>query len=138
MKESSPSAGPRGSGQRHIGIEVTDTLSRTRFLHLRIGYEEFTRAVTGESHVPCRFELCPQYVGLVREHKTVEVFVPDGEFSEREAVASRAVAVHETDGWAGRASDAMNQHKLVEGRVEGGTRYRVSFVRYVERGDEDE
>ena len=129
---------PYGVGQRHIEIEVEDRSSGTTFLQLRIGYEGFARAVTGEGHVPCTFKLHPRHVGLVREHKTVEVFIPAAAFSERETVARRAVLAREEDGWVGRVEDAMNHHRRVEGRVEGGVRYRVSFVRYVEGKDADE
>lgn len=121
---------PRGGGQDYIEIEMVDKSSGTHFLKVQVGFEGFTRAITGQGHIPCRFLLRPAHVGEVYEHKVVEVFVPDGDFTDRETIARHAVLVHEKDGWAGRVGDALNHHNFA-GRVEGGARYRVTFVRYV-------
>lgn len=122
---------PRGTDCDYIQIEVVDALSRTHFLQVRLSCEDFAKAITGQNLLPCRFELRAQHVGMIVEHKVVKVFVPDGDFSDREIIARRAVLVHEKDGWSGRVDDALNHHKLAGGRVEGGAFYNVIFSRYV-------
>lgn len=121
---------PRGGSQDYVEIELVDKSSLVHFLKVQINYGDFTKALTGQSFIPCRFVLRPAHVGEVYEHKVVYVSVPDGDFADREAVARHAVLVHEKDGWTGRVKDALNHHNFVE-KVGDEARYRVTFVRYV-------
>ena len=127
-------AAPYGSGTDYIQIEFTDRSSRTRFLLATISYKEFLAALVGRGARPCEFELATDYVGLLYKHEQRDVFVPNGEFAERRARAQTAVEKLESDGWIGRAEDALNHHRLVK-RVDRGAWYAVQFSRYVEPKD---
>jgi len=71
-------------------------------------------------------------LGMKRENKTMKVFVPDGEFEDRNRRAEKAVRVAEGDGWRGRVSDATNQHCYSGGGPNGGSYYNVVFARHVD------
>ena len=58
-----------GDGQKYIRIEVKDESSRTRFLTLKIGLEDFSEAITGLSGIKCTGEV----MGLENVGKTKEV-----------------------------------------------------------------
>lgn len=121
---------PRGNMEpEYVQIEVNDELSGSRCLSVRIPIPEFAEALFGAACRPCEFDLRPDLVGLKHEWK--EEFVPldDSKYyfrdAEREAVAEKALAPFEVDGWKGRVDDLFNHHR----RGKNGA--RVSFVRYV-------
>ena len=125
---------PHGGGVDYIQIEFGDESSLTRFLRATLSYEDFTRAVMGRGEIPCEFSLTADKVGLIRQHKEEEIFVPDGEFATRKKRATEAVKALEIDGWIGRGEDALNQHRLVKRKGQGAW-YRVTFVRHVRPND---
>lgn len=75
-----------------------------------------------------------EWIGMLSEHKTVEVAFEAPHFDEKlkvnqDAVAA-ALAPYEVDGWQGRSEDLFNGHRRVPGKP---PRYRVSFHRFVPR-----
>lgn len=122
-----------------VVIEVQDESSGVQFLRLRLSIADFAEAVmTGLSHRPCEMELRGlDVVGMVCEHKSVEIAFPYVTGESRAMQAQRAaetVAEYEVDGWRGWPDDLLNRHNLVKGAVD---RYRVRFHRYVPAPPED-
>jgi hypothetical protein len=67
-----------GGGKKAILIEVTDSLSRQRFVSVEMGYSDFAEAITGMGEVPVSFELRnPERVGLKKVSEDREVFAPE-------------------------------------------------------------
>lgn len=128
---------PCGSGTDYIQIEIEDESSHTRFLCATMSYRDFTATIVGRAGQPCEFELATDQVGLIHQHKSEQVFIPDGEFATRKERAAAAVKVLEIDGWAGRGEDALNQHRLVKYEDQGAW-YSVTFVRYIKSGNTKE
>jgi len=128
---------PYGSGVDYIQIEFIDESSHTRFLRATMSYEDFTRALTGRGEIPCEFSLTAGRVGFIHQHKSEQVFIPDGEFATRKERAAEAVKAIEMDGWIGRGEDALNQHRLTK-RENQGAWYSVTFVRYIKPSSTEE
>jgi hypothetical protein len=66
-------------------------------------------------------------VGLIREHKTTAVLIPNMATDDQ---VRAAVAKHEQDRWIGHDKDARNHHNVCDA---GGEFYNVSFERWVPR-----
>lgn len=128
---------PYGSGTNYIQIEIEDGSSHTRFLCATMSYRDFTAAVVGRAGQPCEFELATDQVGLIHQHKSEQVFIPEGEFATRKQRAAAAVKALSIDGWVGRSEDALNQHRLVKYEDQGAW-YSVTFVRYVKPSSTEE
>lgn len=122
--------GAKGEG---ITISIVDDLSGVSFVEVEVDPATFGRAVTGQSYLPCEVtEWHPENVGKVPEVKTEYVLVPK-DWRNRKERAAAAVAEHETDGWRGDVSDAMNYHHLVgKESTETYDCYSVTFRRYVD------
>lgn len=63
-----------GNGDKFIVITVTDDSSQARFIDVKIGYEQFTEALTGISGVEIDFDVrALSYVGMkmVREKRRI-------------------------------------------------------------------
>lgn len=120
----------------YISIEIGDELSGIEFVEARVKYAEFAKLMTG-LYVDCEIITRGLHlVGMIQEHKTVEVFMPDGEYHTQEERAKAAIEPHEVDGWDGSFRDALNHHNRVKDkRVDNGGWYRVGFVRHVEPTD---
>ena len=125
---------PYGDGADYIEIQIEDSSSGILFLSAQIGYADFAKLLTGLGYMPCEFQLRGiENVGKTTERKTLDVYVPLGDHASRQQRAEAAVAEFEKNGWTGRISNAMNQHKRVSGDDEGAW-YKVTFLRYI---DED-
>lgn len=123
-----------GSGKEAICIEVIDESSGVQFIELEMALADFTKAVTGQAHVDVEFELRGvDLVGMVRENKTEEVYMPDGDYDKREQRAARALKKQEVDGWKGRIDDCLNMHKRIGSHPKKkGSIYSVTFTRHVD------
>lgn len=126
---------PLGGDSGQINIHVEDDQAGVRFLEIVISLENFAKAITGQGGIDCNLKIrALSKVGLIREHKSMRVFVPDHAYSDREEVAGGAVRKAESDGWIGRIDDAHNHHKIAE-RTDAGNYYNVVFIRHVERAE---
>lgn len=119
----------RSDDRKYIQIEFHDGSSGVNFLTVRVDLADFAETLTGLARNPCEFELRPELVGKIHQHK--EEFVPCKERyvsneSDRAIIAAEALEPFEVDGWKGRAGDLFNPHR----RNQEGA--RVTFVRYVE------
>ena len=111
-----------------IVIELTDEISFTRFLEVKIGVAEFAKALTGASYTNCDFELRTDNVGKKHEHK--EEIVPVGSviyvpYTKRKATGEKLLKPFEVDGWKGNVDDLFNHHRHTS------KGQRVTFHRYV-------
>lgn len=119
-----------------VSIEVTDASSYVQFIEVKMDLAEFASALFGRGDCACTFSLrAVEKVGMVRQHETREIFVPDGapgysKDSARRAWAQEVLAPHEADGWRGDFDDLTNGHRFVK-RAEGGNIQRVIFRRHV-------
>lgn len=121
---------PRNSD--YISIEISDELSGVEFVEAHIEYTDFAKLITGMSDVDCEIITRGLHlVGMIREHKTVKVFMPDGEHKTRGDRALVAVQEYEVDGWKGDLRDTLNHHNQVARRAGDGAWYKVGFVRHV-------
>lgn len=121
---------PRGNLESdYVEISVSDKLSGSQCITIRIGLATFAEALTGLGHADCEFDFWPELVGMRRESKEETIksehlpYVKEGPL--RENLARPLLAPFEVDGWKGRVDDLFNQHR----RTKEG--YRVTFVRYV-------
>lgn len=116
----------------YISLALTDVGSGVPFLNVKISLSAFADLLTNRE-AACDFELrWTDSVGMLREHKTENVFVPKSTWEHRKAVAEAALVPHEVDGWKGSVTDAMNHHRRVT-HDDGGTTYLVGFTRFVPR-----
>ena len=125
----------RGSGPDYVSITLTDARNHSTIGEIRLDLTTFAKALFGMGHVDCTFDLDTSRVGLDFEHKTVEVFVPNGSYATEQERAAQAVGEHEIEGWHGWVDDARNHHNIVR-RTEDGTYYRVRFGRYFTPNEE--
>ena len=116
---------------QQMRIELIDAGNSICLGEVRMHLGDFAEALLGLGHVDCEFDLDTSRVGLIAERKTIDVYVPDGPFSERQERARQAVAAYEVDGWQGRISDALNHHRRKTTLAVGGALYSVSFERLV-------
>ncbi len=122
----------------YICIEIRDESSGVEFVEVRIKYNEYAQLMTGLSGVRCEIITRGLHlVGMIREQKVVEVFVPDGDCATREDRARAATELHEGDGWKGNFRAALNHHNQIANKRAGdGAWYKVDFVRHVAPGGE--
>lgn len=97
----------------------------------------FVDALFARGHCACEYDYyanCP--VGMKREIKHEDVFVPRHEHHERAEVARAAIEPYEVDGWMSNGDDAVwNMHCRVDRPApqgEKGDWRRVTFIRFVE------
>lgn len=129
-------ARPRGNTEHeYVQLELTDELSGTRVVTVRIGLAEFTEAVVGSQLVACEFDHYPERVGMTREWKEEFVLFPNDRYftaplNQRQEVGRLTLAPLEVDGWRGEVDDLFNHHRR------GSDGARVRFTRYVETVEE--
>lgn len=90
---------PSGCDPECIRIEVRDQNSRISFLSIKIGLEDFARALTGQWAIPVDLEVQGlEYVGKVKETKPLVIEMPQDTWKEKELAEKLAIA--QTDeGW---------------------------------------
>ena len=91
-----------GDGSKYISIRIKDKCSRISFVDIRIGYAEFTEALTGMSEMEC--ELITrglQNVGKQKETMPLEFLVcPKGNpIGDRKKVAKDLAIANTPNGW---------------------------------------
>ena len=90
-----------GDGEKKISIRVKDRNSQNEFLHLSIGLEEFSEALTGLAACECSIEVRGlEYVGKIKERKYLIVELVKGASSldRKEEAIKLAYEVLES-GW---------------------------------------
>ncbi len=118
-----------------IEVRLEDKRSGITFATAKMTLADFALAVTSLGFVKCDLEVYGlDRVGMVRENKTEQVFVPQTYHRDRE-LAQKAISKFEVDGWSGRVEDAMNTHRRVHGKQapkgKNGEWYNVHFTRHV-------
>lgn len=117
-----------GSGEEFITIEITDELSRTRFLSIRVSYSDFTKCITGQSFIPVEFEARNlDQVGLKREDKPLVFPVKD--FVGGADQAAKICQAYTDDGWTAstyfRSQNSIRKIPGTDKNYEAhGTQYR--------------
>jgi hypothetical protein len=113
-----------------IEIRLCDDASRIEFVTAQLTFEALSRALTGQSHIPCEIETNALHlVGKRMEHKYELVRRPNkqktgiGAFTE----VIEILGPLEVDGWVGRVDDMYNHHNWRD-----KNEVRVSFTRYVD------
>ena len=109
-----------------IRVEITDELSRTRFVSFETDLENFAKALMGQREVDGTFSIAGiNLIGMIAENKTeiVKCQPPWNEETKKEA--NVALKKYEVDGWKARRGDIDNHHNFRKGGVE------VVFSRHV-------
>jgi len=90
-----------GDGQKYIRIEVQDESSRTIFLTLKIGLEDFSEAITGLSGIKCTGEVAGlENVGKTKEVKPHKEMIPSWVSKHsRDEQQAYLNAIGYDDGW---------------------------------------
>lgn len=111
-----------------VSIRIEDAVSGTEIVDVNMTLLTFAEMISGSSMRPVDVEFhgAPAF-GKMRETKTEVVFIPDGEWKDREARAKKALKAFEVDGWSGNLSDALNHH-----RSKGQGKQEVGFTRFVD------
>jgi len=114
----------------YVGIQITDEISGTRFVQIKLDLKAFANAITGFAMQSCEFETNKlERIGTKREHK-VE-FVPRPKLQQEAKAAKKELDIilsHlEVDGWEATRGDAYNHH-----RWSGDEMVSVGFIRYVD------
>jgi len=122
-----------------ISIRLEEELSGITFTEIRLSFEAFAKAITGQSGI--KGELTFNNIlnvgkTLETKEEICEIFYPKGcEYGDKRIETTKeALKVYEIDGWAASLTDALNHHRRVNYTdVAEGTVYRVkvSFKRYV-------
>lgn len=122
-----------------IHIRVEDETSGCMILDLEMSLAAFAQALTGLSGMKCEGVLYKDApVGKQRQVKEELVSRPKKVTLEnQEAVAAKAFAPFEVDGWQGRVSDLFNHHRRVEINTANEEIYRVVFTRFVDAVEEE-
>lgn len=124
----------------YISIRVEDELSSITFLEVKMGLEDFAKALMGLGNVPIEFELQgTDRVGKKYEHKTLEIHVPyrSGDIRSSDDLIDKAVSEQEFDGWVGSRRDCKNHHNWIKNATTGAV-YNVHFCRWVDVEKTDE
>jgi len=119
-----------------IQMRLRDVGSGSTVIEIQMTVEDFGLAITGLGGTPCAFNLLDvERVGKRREHKSVCVFVPEGQPHSIDTRIRTAIAGHETDGWKGNDADAKNWHRrVVSSSI--GISYDVQYTRFVDTEEE--
>lgn len=120
----------RSDGSDLFTIALVDVATGVEVCEIEVSPENMAKALTARL-VDCEFDVRPALLGKRREYKTENILVPKGPYVDREKAARAALAPHESHGWRGRVSDALNPHRYRGGAPDGDW-YTVSFERYVE------
>ena len=109
-------------------VEITDEISRCRFLTFELDLKDFMRALTGRGGIKGDLTLQGLEVIGMRAENKAELIECDHPFYDRQKLeaAAKAVAAYEVDGWKARTEDIQNHHHYVDGGIE------VTFFRHVE------
>lgn len=134
---------PRGGSDDHpvVCIRVEDQVAGVVAVEVKVPLSDFAEALMSLANVSCQFKFNDSgAVGTKREHKYIEVFVPQQyDQKRREALIKKAFAPFEVEGWKGQVKDAHNSHNAIRYTREGqdsegnGGYYRVLFERQVPR-----
>ena len=132
-----------GAGNLHPSVTITDRISGCVILEAELTMEAYAEGVLTARHsVPCVVDLNDSgVIGQKVERKQEAVWVPSGDFKDRNKTAAKALKPFEKDGWRGSVTDATNHHRWIrkpppEGEKEGsGFWYNVTFHRYVPATD---
>lgn len=128
--------GSRLDDEPHISITLMDADSGCEAVEVRINLASFAEALTGMGHVACEFSWNDSgIIGKIREHKQVEVFIPDGDHHKSLSIIRAAIAEHEVDGWEGRDMDGRNSHRWTRTPPPKGKKgmwTMVTFERWVD------
>ena len=118
-----------GDGRKQIEITVIDERAACQVIEVHVGLEAFTEALTGCS-ADCDFDFNNSgVVGMVYEHKTESVPIPDMLFREEDPRIFEALVPFEVDGWEGNRRDVTNHHRRSrKGKQEFAC---VTFTRHV-------
>lgn len=110
-----------------IAVELTDDLSRVRFVTAQMSLEAFARALTGQGEVPCGLEIRGlQFVGMKAENKT-EIVSCERPYGDKKKLKAAVAALRkfEVDGWRADPKDLENGHNY------GPNGITVRFSRHV-------
>ena len=117
-----------GGPEDEVRIEIEDNTSSTRVLDLRMNFENFAKAMLGQSSMPAEGFLYSGPVGYKLEVKQENVpsykrgyAFPD----DRKSLAKAHLETYEIDGWHAYYDDLFNGHRI------HGDKTTVSFHRWV-------
>jgi hypothetical protein len=127
-----------------IRIEVKDVASKSRFLEIEIGLEEFAAALTGLSEQECEAVVSNlNNVGKLKESISYTVPVPSSLAYNRKAIAEYLNNFVYPDGWT--ADTYIGSQSSIVPNTDGYTKEvyshvaNIRLVRYVDVvGDSDE
>jgi len=116
------------NGKEVITIELIDDNSHTHFVEMEVSYENFTKALMGQAHIPCDFQVRNlEVVGMIKEQKPL-IFPVAGGYSQK-AFAEKVCQAHTDDGWtASTYFGSQNSIRKIAGTEDKyeahGTQYR--------------
>ena len=123
-----------------IHVRVEDETSGCTFLDLELSLADFALAITGLSGMRCKGRIWMDApIGKQRQVKEEWVERP-AEYvksKDEQAVAAKAFAPYEIDGWKGRVSDLFNHHRRSKINKHGEGGYKVVFTRFVDPVEEE-
>jgi hypothetical protein len=117
-----------GGSSDEVKIEIEDNTSSTRVLDLRMNFENFAKAMLGQSSMPAEGSLYSGPTGYKLEVKTENVTSLASLYTkdqDRKSTAKDYLKEYEVDGWRASYDDLFNHH-----RMHGGTT-SVGFYRWV-------
>lgn len=133
--------GYSGSDGPGAYIQIEDDASSIQIIDVRMTHEQFGQILSGRSMVrvaTADVNVRDERIGKTREHKEVEIPIPDsirslcyGKKNDPKKVKN-FFKPYEVDGWEANYDDAANGHRVVShGRNENLTVMRIGFIRYV-------
>ncbi len=133
---------PSGNGGRFTEITIEDTVSGCYIASVRMSMAEFANAISSLACRPAVLQrVAVRSIGKKRELKEEEVFVPSGDYKNRENIGRKAVAPFEVDGWeCHNVSDTSNHHRWTNKEPPKGKKgnwHRVTFFRFVDATPDD-
>jgi len=117
-------------GKEEIWIQLVDKKSTIHFVETKISLEEFSRALFTLASRPCQTELRGlENVG--KKHETKQIVVKFHNIKNQKDI-QEAIAVHEKDGWKGRAEDVHHHNRVDQGNANKKEYYSITFHRWAE------
>lgn len=118
------------TNDEYISIAIEDESSSIEFVTATMSLKDFTKALTGQGHIPIAYALRGvDKVGKEYQHKTEIVpFL----FDASEEDINKAVGRYEVDGWIGTKDDYKNHHNQT-----GPKGVRIVYYRWVEKEKAD-
>lgn len=126
-----------GDGREVITITIEDVVSGIEFVEAHISYSDFTRALTGQSSIPCDLRLMNlSSVGKIYVSESAAIEVPSNLSYQKSEIQEWISANHKRDGWFLNSGLGSQRSLVHDGK--GGTTANVYYYCWMTQEEHDQ